>query len=192
MVWELDKIKDYVESNMSKKRFKHVLGVVETARMLAMRHGVNEEDAMLAALVHDVVKEQDFEEAKQILVEKGETLYLEHSPKVWHAPLGAFVANELFGIVNEDILNAVRYHTTGKAEMSELGKVIFVADYTEPNRKHVGCIEVREFWGDLDQAVYEILKRKIEKTTAGAGLMHPDTLEAYAYYRKLEVNEAKA
>jgi len=185
MSWELDKIKSYVESKMSKKRFKHVLGVVETAQMLAVRHDVNEDDAILAALVHDVAKEQDIEEARGILVQKGETLYLEHSPKVWHAPLGAVVANEVFGIENKDVLDAIKYHTTGRLQMSALGKVIFVADYTEPNRTYSGCLEVREFWDNLDRAVYEILKQKIEKTSAGAGLMHPDTLEAYEYYRKL-------
>ena len=189
MIWEFDKIKNYVESNMSKKRFRHVLGVVETARELAVRHGVNVDDATLAALVHDVVKEQDIEAAKQILIQKEAYLYLEHSPKVWHAPLGAFVANELFGIENEDILNAIKYHTTGRMKMSMLEKVLFVADYTEPNRTFIGCIEVREFWDDLDKAVYEILKRKVEKIALGPGFsMHPDTMKAYEYYRKVIKN----
>ena len=169
---------------MSEKRFRHVLGVVETAKMLARRHGVNINDAALAALVHDVVKEQNLEEAKQILIQRGEQAYLEHSTKVWHAPLGAFVAHETFGIENDDILNAVKYHTTGRPKMSELEKVVFVADYTEPNRAFEGAIAVREFWGDLDQAVYEILKQKVERVTMLGLGMHPDTINAYVYYMR--------
>jgi len=185
MCWELDKIKDYVKNSMSEKRFRHVLGVVETAKILARHHGVDINDAALAALVHDVVKEQNLEEAKQILIQRGEQVYLEHSTKVWHAPLGAFVANEVFGIENVDILNSVKYHTTGRPKMSKLEKVIFVADYTEPNRKFEGAIAVRELWGDLDLAVYEILKQKVEKNSGSELGMHPDTLDAYEYYRKL-------
>ena len=184
MIWEFEKIKDYVEGNMSKKRFRHVLGVIETAKDLAKRHDVDVDAAALAALVHDVVKEQDLDEAKQILIEKGENIYLEHSTKIWHALLGSFVASEQFGIENEDILNAVKYHTTGRPKMSELEKVIFVADYTEPNRKFEGSIAVRKFWDDLDRAVSEILKQKAEKVVALGLGMHPDTLDAYEYYTK--------
>ena len=185
MTWAFDKIKNYVKNSMSEKRFRHVLGVVETAKMLAELHQINIADAEMAALVHDVVKEQKMDEAKQILIERGETVYLENSPKVWHAPLGAFVANEVFGIENKEILNAVRYHTTGRAKMSALEKVIFVADYTEPNRDFRGADVVREFWDNLDKAVYEILKQKVERVTMLGLGMHPDTMDAYWYYRKL-------
>ncbi|MCL1989582.1 MAG: bis(5'-nucleosyl)-tetraphosphatase (symmetrical) YqeK [Defluviitaleaceae bacterium] len=184
MSWKFDEITDEVKKNMSEKRFRHVLGVVQTAATLASRHGVDVTAAKLAALVHDVVKEQDFEEAKSLLIEKGETDYLAYSPKVWHAPLGASVAQEKFGIENVDVLNAIKYHTTGRAKMSQLEKVIFVADYTEPNRQFEGCMAVRAYWDQLDQAVYEILKQKVGKVS-GLGLgMHPDTLAAYGYYKE--------
>lgn len=186
MVWEFNKIKDYIKDNMSEKRFKHVLGVVETAKDLAKRHGVNVDDAALVALVHDVVKEQEKDVAKQILIEKGEGEYLKHSAKIWHAPLGAFVANEQFGIENEDILNAIKYHTTGRPKMSTLEKVLFVADYTEPNRQFEGAIAVRENWDALDKAVHEILKQKIEKIITSGLEIHPNTLVAYEYYDKLK------
>ena len=186
-MWHFSEIEGYVKNGMSIKRWNHVQGVVETAIMLAERHGVNVDDAEMAALVHDVVKEQGLDEAKQILIERGETVYLENSTKVWHAPLGAFVANELFGIENGDILNAVRYHTTGRPKMSELEKVVFVADYTEPNREFGGASVVRGFWDDLDRAVFEILKQKIERVMMLGLGMHPDTMDAYLYYRKLVV-----
>jgi len=184
VAWEFEKVKNYVKNSMSEKRFRHVLGVVETAKMLAELHDVTVADAEVAALIHDVVKEQDVEEAKQMLMEREETVYLEHSTKVWHAPLGAFVAGEVFGIENVDILNSVKYHTTGRPKMSDLEKVIFVADYTEPNRTFEGAIAVRELWSNLDLAVYKILKQKVEKNAASEWGMHPDTLAAYAYYKK--------
>jgi len=189
MIWEIDEVTDYVKSRMSNKRFNHVLGVVETAKELAKQHSVNLKDAEVAALVHDVAKEQPLKQTSAILRLVGEDSYLKHSDKVWHAPMGAIVAEKVFMIENKDILNAIKYHTTGRPKMSELEKVIFVADYTEPNRTYEGCIAVRKFWGDLDKATCQILKQKIAKTTAGTGLTHPDTLNAYEYYRKLVIEE---
>ena len=185
MYSKLKNVIEFVEGRLSAKRFTHVNGVIETAKMLAERHAVNVADAELAALVHDVAKEQDIDQMRAILRLKGEFTYLEHSHKVWHAPLGAIIAKETFGIENPDILNAIKFHTTGRPEMSDLEKVIFVADYTEPNRKFEGAIAVREFWGDLDRAVYEILKQKVEKNTSLELSMHPDTLDAYEYYKRL-------
>ena len=188
MDWKWDGIKEYVETSMSKKRFEHVLGVVETAKMLAERHDANVDDAKLAALVHDVAKEQSLKQTAALLRLVGEENYLKYSDKVWHAPMGAVVAEKVLIIENKDILNAIKYHTTGRPEMSKLEKIIFVADYTEPNRTFENCIAARAFWNDLDRAVYEILKQKLDKVT-GLGLgLHPDTVEAYDYYKKIFVD----
>ena len=182
---KLEDIQKIVQGRMSEKRFNHVLGVVETAKELAARHDVDIEAAALAALVHDVSKEQPLEQTAGILRIVGEDTYLKYSNKVWHAPMGAIVAKDVFGIENEDILNAIKYHPTGRPKMSLLEKVLFVADYTEPNRKFEGAIVVREFWGDLDRAVYEILKQKVKKVTALGLEMHPDTNDAYEHFQKL-------
>jgi len=184
--WKLEEITAFTNARLSKKRFTHVKGVIQTAEELAERHGVNVADAHLAALLHDIAKEQNIQQVKRILKVKEEYDYLENSSKVWHAPVGAIVAQETFGIGNAEILNASRFHTTGRPEMSDLEKVLFVADYTEPNRTYEGCIAVRELWDDLDQATYEILKQKIEKITATDGKIHPDTVAAYAYYKALK------
>jgi len=185
MSWETAEIEKYVENCLSKKRFKHVMGVASTAKDLAKCHGVNVADAELAAIVHDVAKEQPLKQTAAMLRLVGEASYLEHSDKVWHAPMGAVIAEKVLAIENKDILNAIKYHTTGRPNMSKLEQVIFVADYTEPNRTFENCIAAREFWDDLDLAVYEILKQKLDKV-AGLGLgLHPDTLEAFEYYEKL-------
>jgi len=186
---KLEDVTEIVRGKMSEKRFNHVLGVVETAKKLAERHGVDVNTAEIAALVHDISKEQPLEQTAGILRITGEETYLKHSEKVWHAPMGAIVAKELFGIENTDILNAIKYHTTGRPKMSQLEKVIFVADYTEPNRTFKGAIAVRDLWYDLDVAVYEILKQKIEKGIALGVSMHPDTMAAYEYYHELAKGE---
>lgn len=189
---KLEHIRGFVQARLSEKRFNHVLGVIETAKELAEQHGVSTSDAEVAALIHDVAKEQPLDQTAGLLRIAGERAYLEHSDKVWHAPMGAIIAERSLTIENQDILNAIKYHTTGRPEMSKLEKVIFVADYTEPNRKFEGAIAVREFWDDLDRAVYEILKQKVEKVTKSGLGMHPDTMEAYDYYRKLILNESKS
>lgn len=185
MNWKLEEMTEFVNARLSAKRFEHVKGVIKTAKDLAKRHGVNVADAQIAALLHDVSKEQDLEQTKRILQLKNEHAYLAHSSKIWHAPLGAIVAAQTFGISNPDILNAIRFHTTGRLGMSELEKVIFVADYTEPNRTYSGCIEVRKLWHDLTRATCEILKQKVEKVNANGGEVHPDTIAAYEYYKNL-------
>lgn len=186
-MWNYNEISEYVKGNMSEKRWRHVKGVVETAEMLAIMHNVDVNDTKLAALIHDVVKEQDLEVARQILTDQNEDVYLANSHKIWHAPLGALVAHDKFGITNKEILNAIKFHTTGRAGMSDLEKVLFVADYTEPNRKYEGCIAVRELWNDLDVAIVEILKQKITKNSASA-TMHPDTTSAIEFYKEIVDN----
>jgi len=178
-------IKKTVEENLSPKRYQHVVGVIETARELALMHKEPFTGALLAALTHDVLKELPLEESKQMLIKYGEESYLDYSSKVWHAPLGAIYAKEKFNITHCDVLNAVRYHTTGRSNMSLLEKIIFVADYTEPNRKFEGAEVVRKLWNDIDKAVYEILKQKIEKVKANGLGMHPDTISAYEYYKSV-------
>jgi len=182
MSWRFNQIEDYLKNNLTEKRYRHTLGVVATAEHLAIQHGVDVNDAKLAGLLHDVAKEMEIQAVGEMLRSHRDVDYLNHSQKVWHAPVGAYVAKEKFGIENEGVLNAIRYHTTGRSAMTPLEKVIFVADYTEPNRTYEGCVHVRDLWSDLDQAVCEILRQKVEKVQAASKGMHPDTLAAYEYY----------
>jgi len=179
---KLEQMQEFVKTKMSEKRYNHVLGVLETAKELARRHGVDVEDAAYAAIAHDVAKEQPLTQTAAILRLDNERDYLKYSDKIWHAPMGAIIAKKTFLIDEVDVLNAIKYHTTGRKEMSDLEKVIFVADYTEPNRTFSGSIAVRELWDNLDRAVYEILRQKVEKVTNSGMEIHPDTLAAYEYY----------
>ena len=138
-----DKIIDYLKQNLSEKRFAHTMGVAETA-------------AFVAGLVHDCAKEIPFDETVRLLRENGYEPDEDElsAPGILHAPLGAIVAKDEFGIEDAGILGAVRFHTTGRPAMSTLEKIIYIADFTEPSRKYPEAEEVRKLAvKDLDKAV---------------------------------------
>ncbi|REC32037.1 HD domain-containing protein [Enterococcus pseudoavium] len=172
-----------VQMRMSERRFKHVLGVEETAIALAERFGESSEKASIAALTHDYAKERSDEEF-QLAIERGnydnKAELLKYGNSIWHGLVGAdFVAREL-NITDETILSAIRLHTTGAAEMSLLDKIIYVADYIEPGRDFPGVEDARVIaFSDLDQAVAfetkHTLAHLIEKETP----VYPKTIETY-------------
>ncbi|GAA2900418.1 bis(5'-nucleosyl)-tetraphosphatase (symmetrical) YqeK [Enterococcus pseudoavium] len=172
-----------VQMRMSERRFKHVLGVEETAIALAERFGESPEKASIAALTHDYAKERSDEEF-QLAIERGnydnKAELLKYGNSIWHGLVGAdFVAREL-NITDETILSAIRLHTTGAAEMSLLDKIIYVADYIEPGRDFPGVEDARVIaFSDLDQAVAfetkHTLAHLIEKETP----VYPKTIETY-------------
>lgn len=184
-MWKLEEITGFTRARLSAKRWQHVLGVMEAAKSLAQTHNVAVADAELAALIHDVAKEQNIHQVKRILQLQYEDAYLAHSHKIWHAPMGMIVARETFGVDKTDVLNAIKFHTTGRPAMSTLEKVLFVADYTESGRTYEGCEKVRSLWHNLDEATCEILKQKVEKVEATGGAVHPDTTSALAYYKEV-------
>lgn len=156
MMKELEEIKKAVGARLSRKRFEHTAGVAETAVRLAARWGADPNGAYIAALVHDYAKEIPIDETLKMLNEAGiapDRGMLE-CPAVLHGPLAAYLAEREFGISDRDILNAVRYHTTGRRGMSQLEKVIYLADFIEPNRSFDGVDEVRVLAEEnLDRAV---------------------------------------
>ncbi|WP_282002130.1 bis(5'-nucleosyl)-tetraphosphatase (symmetrical) YqeK [Veillonella denticariosi] len=151
-----DEIKDAVSRLMGKKRFKHTLGVVEAATRLAERYGVNLDEARLAALLHDCAKEMPLQ-AMQHLV-RGSTYDVDdemlQNGALLHGLAGMVRAERDFAVTNRDVLEAIRVHTTGKVGMSKLDKIIFLADYIEPNREFPGVDMLRKAADeDLDTAV---------------------------------------
>lgn len=159
---EIDpKVENFVRSRESSKRFQHSLRVAEFARELAERNGVNQEKVVLAAVIHDIGREMRKKELRswtakyyQIdAVERRQILLL-------HGKAGAALAREKLGIEDEEVLEAVMYHTTGKPGMSGVAKVVFIADNAEPDRKH-STQEYREWI--LSSPIDEVLKKMIEE-----------------------------
>ncbi|MFO7319516.1 MAG: bis(5'-nucleosyl)-tetraphosphatase (symmetrical) YqeK [Clostridia bacterium] len=170
-----------VRARMDGPRFQHTLGVVETAAQLARRFGVDEAKARAAALLHDVARGYSRERLLKEADEFGIVL-TELERRAWvlaHAPVGAEVARREFGVDDPEVLAAIRYHTTGRAGMSKLEKVVFVADYIEPGRSHPGVGPVRRAAeSDLDQAVLLALDQTIVYQVERGQLIAPESLEA--------------
>lgn len=159
-----------IRKNLSKKldpfRYEHTLGVSFTCQALAMRYGFDLDRAELAGLLHDCAKRYP----DAVLLEKCRKREIpvssseEADPSLLHAKLGAFMAREKFGVEDEEILNAIRCHTTGRADMTLLDKILYVADYIEPRRyKAANLPQMRRLaFIDLDEACFEIMKSILE------------------------------
>lgn len=134
-----------IRSQMPTARWQHTVGVMQTAVQLAHQYGADPCKADLAALLHDVAKYWEPEKMKRILIEHClPSSLLQYNPQLWHAPVGAVVAKYEYGIVDEEILDAIRYHTSGREQMTPLDKIICLADYIEPNRKFPEVDEMRQ------------------------------------------------
>ena len=140
---DIKEIETDLSNKLSKKRFIHTLGVVNSAMYLARKYGANIEDAHLAALLHDCAKEIPLLEMRDLVADLPCDQDMLHSGALLHGLAGMVLANTQYGVTNPDILEAIRVHTTGKENMSKLDKIIFLADYIEPNRKFPGVNDIR-------------------------------------------------
>jgi hydrolase, HD family len=140
---DIKEIETDLSNKLSKKRFIHTLGVVNSAMYLAKKYGANIEDAHLAALLHDCAKEIPLLEMRDLVADLPCDQDMLHSGALLHGLAGMVLANTQYGVTNPDILEAIRVHTTGKVNMSKLDKIIFLADYIEPNRKFPGVNDIR-------------------------------------------------
>lgn len=131
MNYTIDYIKDWLRKNLNEERYEHSLGTAEAAYSLAEKNGIDKDKAYFTGLIHDCAKCMPKEESLDIL----KTLELcegeFENPKTHHAPIGAYVAQKEFGINDEEILSAIRWHTIGKKDMSLFEKIIFLADKIE-------------------------------------------------------------
>lgn len=158
-----EQIREKVKAELSPKRFRHVQGVVETADRLARIHGVNPEQARLGAWIHDFAREWPQEKLLNMAKEYHvDAIYFEISDLL-HGHIAAAIAPQEFGIQDEDVRNAVRYHTSGRVGMSLLEKVVFLADAIEPGRKYPAVEELRRVAEeDLDLALAMSFDHSIE------------------------------
>ncbi|WP_426710625.1 bis(5'-nucleosyl)-tetraphosphatase (symmetrical) YqeK [Cetobacterium sp. SF1] len=142
----LKEIRENLKNKVSEKRYNHILGVEETAVKLAKRYGVKEEDARIAALLHDYAKQFSVYEMEKICIENfyEETKDYIDQGEILHGYVGAYIAEKEFNIIDKNILDAIKYHTTGKRGLSILGKIIYIADSIEPGRDYPTVKIIRE------------------------------------------------
>ncbi len=182
---ETDRIRSYIEERLSEKRYRHSLGVADEAVRLARRYGADEDKAYLAGLCHDCAKEIKPELARELLEQKyGVSIdsVTRCAGKLMHGPLGAEIAKSEFEITDEEVLDAIRYHTTAKADMSILTKIIYIADYIEPNRDFDGVDKLRETaYEDIDEAILIGLDYTLNELIEAKRMFHHDTVHARNY-----------
>ena len=175
-----------LKKKLTDKRFVHSIGVEYTAANLAYIYGADVEKARIAGLLHDCAKciptEDKLKKSKKfgLPINSSE----KENPDLLHGKLGAYYAKNKYGIDDEEILSAITWHTTGHPNMSLLDKIIFVADYIEPNRKIIRDLpEIRkEAFQDIDKCIIHILKNTLEYLKDKEYVIDETTEETYYFY----------
>lgn len=177
---EIKKINEYLKEKISEKRYVHSLGVAKEAVQLAKQYNADADKAYVAGLVHDCAKEVNPEDAVNLLKKKYHIIPdsdLIAVPRLLHGLLGSCIAADEFQIDDEDILDAIRYHTTGKADMGLLTKIIYIADYIEPGRTYPDVDKLREItYNDIDEGILFSLDYTICDLVKKGIPIHPDTV----------------
>ena len=180
-----DSFKKKLVSDIGEKRFNHCLRVMDTA--LKLNPGIEEDKVKTAAILHDCAK---YNEKKYMKI-YGNNIdaYQVQFKAVLHSFLGAEVAQKEYNITDNDVLDAIRYHTTGRENMTTLEKIIYLADAIEPNRDYPGVDDIRSLAAkDFDQAILYSLNHNISYIIEKNNLIHPLTIDARNYLIK-EKNE---
>lgn len=168
---------DKVKTLLPEKRWNHVVRVADMAKKLARTHGINSQKAEIAAYLHDVSKFFTVEEMKNFVWNNDHVKDYEIG-ELLHGFAGAIYARNRFGIEDMDILNAIRFHTIGRKGMSDLEKLIYIADACEEGRVYPGVKEIREAaFISLDEAILLEANRKIEYLIQAEAVIHPNTID---------------
>ncbi len=174
---------DWLKKNLNEERFSHSLGTADCARRLAGIHGVDEEKAYLAGLLHDCAKCFSKEQLKEII---DEHLTLDENelinPKTYHAPVSAHIAEKELGVCDDEILSAIKCHTLGKVDMSTFEKIIFLADKIESNtREKDFCKQIEKILDEhgLDKALLECYCATIKSLVERGLKICPCTVDIY-------------
>lgn len=195
---DLAKLRKHMEKELEPKRYEHTLSVTYTAANLAAVHGVDVQKALVAGILHDCAKCLSHKKQMALCVKNhvqlSELEAEENSPLI-HAKAGSVLAKEEYGITDDDILNAICYHTTGRPQMSPLEKIIYIADYIEPGRKHIKrtasmpsterLTQIRRMaYHDLDEALCNILGDSLAYLQEKGGKIDSMTQKTYEFYKK--------
>jgi len=170
-----------VKKQITEKRYIHTLGVMETAIQLAEKYGADTKKAETSAIFHDYAKFRPLNEMRQIIVEQQfDPRLLQFNPELWHAPVGAYLVQAEVGITDPEILDAIRYHTSGRIGMKLLDKIIYLADYIEPGRMFPGVEDARELAQiSLDKALVYSVRNTIQFLLSRNQTVYPDTIDFY-------------
>lgn len=182
-------IEDYLKKNLKTNRYRHTLGVAHTAACMAMRYGVDVDKAYIAGLFHDCAK--SFDESKTLKAIKKYNITINDFERehlyIIHGKIGAEIAKNEFGIADEEILDGIRYHTTGRPDMTLFDKIIYLADFIEANRDVASDLDaVRKLsFVDIDAALYRVLSDMLPYLTEIGTPIDDTTRQTYEFYDKI-------
>ena len=174
--------KNILKKNLKESRYNHSLAVADEALRLALKYGADPQKAYLAGLLHDITKNTAVEEHLNIFETFGIMLtnVEKNAHKLWHAISGAAYVKHILMIDDDEIIEAIRYHTTAKANLSLLGKVLYLADYTSADRDYEDGDVIRGIVDkSLDEAYVYALRYSINDLAVNIRALHSDTVEAY-------------
>lgn len=182
------KLRKELEKELKPDRYDHTLGVAYTSASLAMVHGANVEKALIAGFLHDCAKCLSHDEQLSICeknnIEVTDVERRNHS--LLHAKAGIYIASTKYEVRDPEILNAIRYHTTGRENMSLLEKIVYIADFIEPNRKPLDDMNIirKEAFEDIDKCLAHILHNSIIYLRTIGKECDDTTMKAYEFYKK--------
>lgn len=171
-----------IEQKLEPKRFSHSKNVAKSAVQLAKHYGEDEEKAYVCGILHDVMKNASDDEQLKIIEFSGEemTSLEKANKKLWHAISGAGYIKTVLKITDTEIISAVRCHTTAKANMTMLEKILYIADYISEDRDFDGVEDMRKkAFSNIDEAVFEGTQFSIMELAKRHMPIHPNTVEAY-------------
>lgn len=186
---ELRRYEQIIKPLMSSKRFKHSCNVAEMCLTLAGKFGADEEKAYTAGILHDCQKEA--EKTAMLFEAENSGFYIDPveraCPKLWHGIAGAYYVKNNFGIDDQEILNAIRFHTVGKADMTVVEKIVFLADMISAERDYANVEKYRAaVLEDLDNGMFQTLRWSIMKTVGSGNNVPLTTLDAYNFYSRFK------
>ena len=182
------KLRKQLEKELKPDRFDHTLGVAYTAANMAFRYGADTEKALIAGYLHDCAKCMTHEEQIKICdknnIDITDVERRNHS--LLHAKVGMYLARTQYDVYDTDILNAIRWHTTGREDMSLLEKIVYIADFIEPNRKPLeNMAQIRkEAFTDIDRCLAHILHDSVIYLQTIGKECDDATMKAYEYYKE--------
>lgn len=189
---DFDEYEELLKNRLSKKRFQHSMNVADECFKLAEKYGADKRRCYLAGMLHDIMKEDLPERQRQYTAESG----LSPDPvematkSLWHGVAGGYYVREVLKIDDNEIISAIRYHTTGCARMTLMEKIVYLGDMISEERDYKGVDKMRDYcYKDIDLAMSVALIYQIDSVCSRCGGLPLSTFEAYNYYLQFNKNK---
>ena len=180
----IEHLKSALKKEVSERRYLHSIGVAETGRKLAIKYGEDPEKAQIAGILHDYTKYWPRDKLKEYIIKQQELSkdILLYSEELWHGPVASIVIQDIFKVRDIEIINAIRYHTSGREKMSLFEKILCLADYIEPTRDYQGIDQIRiKAYENINEALILAFDGTIQVLIRDSKKIYPLTLKARNY-----------